>query len=243
MSTVFHRKLRCFAEAGPAFRQICFFAMILVLTSTSQMSLGQQKAAPGALTNQIDLDPLRKYLPPSDLYIPVPGGRAALGDPDAEADSFEERRAQRNGGLLIGYCLKLSCGRVTHLAVLQICDNRIGGLTGQQKLILGVVRLPYGNTPGYVKALQGRNYGRNYWRNGPIEQQLTSQITESTSANYAVIAEGMGPVAALEYEGVSVKALQSYETITLQLVNARKNVSGIQFPRFEVRHLCEQYFG
>ena len=243
MRAVFHRNTRYLAKAGPTFKQICFFAIILIFAFASEISRSQQKSALNPLTDSIDLDPLRKYLPPSDLYIPVPGGKAAVGDPDAEEDSFEARRAQRNGGLLIGYCLKLSCDRVTHLAVLQICDNRIGGLAGTQNLILGVVRLPYGNTPGYVKALQGRNYGLNYWRNGPVEQQLTSQITESTSANYAVIAEGMGPVAALEYEGVSIKALQSYETITLQLVNARNTLSGLQFPRFEVRHLCEQYFG
>lgn len=188
-------------------------------------------------------DPLRQFLPPSNLFIPVPGGIAAVGDPGVDTGAFEERKAKRNGGLVIGYCLILSCNRVTHLAVLQICDNRIGGLTGKQELILGVVRLPSGNTPGYIKALQGRNYAVNFRLNGPIEQALTpGGVAESNSANFMVDAEGMGPVAAMEYQGLTVKALQRADTITLQLVSVGSQGSDIYFPRFEVRHLCEMQF-
>lgn len=223
-------------------RRVSFLSILLALTLGPNASPGQEPAAQPALAGKIDLDPLRRFLPPADLYMPVPGGMAAVGDPAAATGTFEEQKARRNGGFLIGYCLKLSCNRVTHLAVLQICDNRIGGLTGQQELILGVVKLPYGDAPGNLKALQGRDYALNYSRNGPVEQILTGEISESASANFAVVAEGMGPVAAVEYQGVSVKALQSSDTITMQLVNVRDRISGAQFPRFEIRHLCEQHF-
>lgn len=218
----------------------------IVLTLALAVSSGAAQETPGQLTtaDENERDPLRRFLPPSNLYIPVPGGIAAVGDPDvADTGAFEERKARRNGGLLIGYCLILSCNRVTHLAVLQICDNRIGGLTGKQELILGVVRLPYGNTPGYIRALQGRNYMVNFRLNGPIEQDLTpGGVTESNSGSLKVAAEGMGPVSALEYQGLTVKALQQADTITLQLVTVGNSATGVYFPRFEVRHLCEMHF-
>lgn len=218
--------------------------LTLALAAASDTPSAQETSAQLATDPENERDPLRQFLPPSNLYIPVPGGIAAVGDPAVEdTGEFEERKARRNGGLVIGYCLILSCSRVTHLAVLQICDNRIGGLTGKQELVLGVVRLPYGKTPGHLRALQGRNYIVNFRLNGPVEQDLLpGGVAESGTGSLKVAAKGMGPVAALEYQGLTVKALQQEDTITLQLVTAGNQATEIQYARFEVRHLCEMHF-
>lgn len=187
----------------------------------------------------VDLDPLRQYLPRQDIYMPVPGGIVALTDEPADARTIEERAATRHGGMIVGYCLKASCRHVTHLAVLQVCSNRIGGPNDANQLVLAVVRLPYGKTPGFLKSLQGRDYARNFVDFGPFNQHLPSDSTVDVEALYALSADGMGPVAPLEYRGPVPKQPQSHETIALHLTML-KNARGITFPRFEVRHLCQQ---
>ena len=69
-----------------------------------------------AVTGPLDRDPLRRFLPRSDIFMPVPGGVAAvsaegaLGKP-ALAQSIEERMHNLHGGLVVGYCLRASCSR------------------------------------------------------------------------------------------------------------------------------------
>ena len=80
----------------------------------------------------------------------------------------------------------------------------------------------------------------NFRLNGPIEQELTpGGVAESDTGSLRVAAKGMGPVAALEYQGLTVKALQQEDTIT---VTVGSQASEIQYARVEVPHLCEMHF-
>lgn len=223
--------------------RIAFFAVLLAFTIASNNSNAQDVSAIASLRGGVSSDPLRSFLPRNDLFMQVPGGQLAVGGVDAEADTVERQKDHRHGGFIVGYCLRLSCTRVTHLAVLQVCHSRVGGVSGDRELILGVVKLPYGDTLGYLKALQGRNYAANYSRLGPFEQILTDKDAESVSSNYTILTEGMGPVAPLEFVGLSPKRRQSPMTRSLQLNIVRDGRSGAQIPRFEVRHLCEWQFG
>ena len=222
---------------------ITFLAILLALIVGTDNSNAQDVFAIAPLRGGASPDPLRKFLPRSDLFMQVPGGQLAVGGADAEADTIEHQKDHRHGGFIVGYCLKLSCTRVTHLAVLQVCHSRVGGISGEHELILGVVKLPYGGVPGTLRALQGRNYAANYSSFGPFEQILTDKSAESVSSNYAILTEGMGPVAPLEFVGLSPKRSQSPMTRSLQLNIVRDGRSGARIPRFEVRHLCEWQFG
>lgn len=195
----------------------------------------------GALTGpQVSFDPLRRHLPRSDLYMQVPGGQWAVADVSKVEGSMEKKAEQRNGGLVVGYCLKSSCTRVTHLVVLQICNSRIDGLKGRRKLVLGVVKLPYGDSPGQLMSLQGRNYAKNFVALGPFRQTLISSGgAESVSSVYTVLSEGAGPVEPLEFLGLLLKEPQDPRTRSLQLTIVNDHRSGIRFPRLEVRHLCK----
>jgi len=191
---------------------------------------------------EVDLDPLRRFLPRSDIFMPVPGGIAAVsGDPaQGESGSVAERAQRLHGGLVVGYCLRASCSRVTHLAILQVCNSRIGGLDGSDRLILGVVKLPFGDVPGRLMSLQGRNYVENFSLYGPYTQDLVDETGADNSALHNIWAEGMGPVAPLQYLGLSVKAQQSRETIALQMTVVPFQRSDLRLPRLEVRHFCEK---
>ena len=187
-----------------------------------------------------DRDPLRKFLPRSDIYMPVPGGIAAVTGEATPAGSVERITQDLHGGLVVGYCLRASCSRVTHLAILQVCNSRIGGLDGSDELILGVIKLPFGDIPGHLMSLQGRNYAENFSLYGPYTQDLIDKTASRKSALQDIWAEGMGPVAPLQYLGLSVKAHQSRETIALQMAVVRFQRSQVRMPRLEVRHLCEK---
>ena len=104
---------------------------------------------------------------------------------------------------MVGYCLRSSCSWVTHLAVLQVCSNRVGGLKDADELILGVIKLPYGDMPGYLISLQGRNYIENFLRDGPYTQPLDDSYRPDDSSLYALWASGAGPVAPPTMEGSS----------------------------------------
>ncbi|MGI9500663.1 MAG: hypothetical protein ACR2P3_11530 [Geminicoccaceae bacterium] len=186
-----------------------------------------------------DLDPLRRYVPRADLFMPVPGGVSALTNPPANAKTIEDQATQMHGGLIVGYCLKASCRRVTHLVVIQVCNNQIGGPDGTDYLTLGVVRLPFGKKAGFVKSLQGRDYAYNFNAYGPFEQNLPIDSTSKVEALYSLAADGLGPIAPLDYLGQSPKAEQSPETLALRAIMYR-NDDGVPYPRFEVRHLCQQ---
>lgn len=187
------------------------------------------------------LDPLRRFIPRADIFMPVPGGVSALTPATVDtATTIEEQSAQMHGGLIIGYCLKASCRYITHLVVIQVCYNQIGGPNGTDYLTLGVVRLPYGNKPGFLKALQGRDYARNFEAYGPFEQNLPLDYTsDSVDALYAMAADGFGPIHPLEYSGPTPKQQQGPETIALHATMYR-NDEGVPYPYFEVRHLCQQ---
>ena len=178
--------------------------------------------------DNLDYDPLRKFMPNDKLFMPVPAGRMAVRVEGSSEDSIEDQMANRNGGILIGYCLKTSCSWVSHIAVEQICANHIGGAAKQQRLILGIIKMPYGRHPGYIKSLRGRNYAENFQLYGPFEQLLDDE----SDANLKVVAIGKGPVAPLEYEGNQPKEIQARETLTFQF----DRHSGRRF--FEIRHLC-----
>jgi hypothetical protein len=188
----------------------------------------------------LDQDPLRHYLPDATLFMPVPGGVSALTDGAAASETIEERAAQRHGGLIVGYCLRASCRYVTHLAVIQVCSNLISGPDGSDKLVLAVVRLPYGNKPGYLKSLQGRDYAHNFQTYGPFEQTLPlSVISNKVEALYALAADGVGPIAPLDYQGQQLKQPQGSETLALHMT-MYQNPTGTPFPYFQVRHVCHQ---
>lgn len=191
--------------------------------------------------NDIDnLDPLRQFIPRADLFMPIPGGVSALTPAPVEAVTVEERSAKMHGGLIVGYCLKASCRYVTHLVVLQVCSNQIGGPDGTDYLTLAVVRLPYGNKAGFLKSLQGRDYAYNFEAYGPYEQSLPIDSTSNKiDALYAMAADGAGPIAPLDYTGAELTSPQSPETLALRATIYR-NQDGIPYPHFEVRHLCQQ---
>ncbi len=185
---------------------LCFLRSLLAslcaLTMLASVSSGQN-ADQGIVEN---LDPLRSFIPRDDIFMPVPGGVSALTSPSAEADTIEEKAAKMHGGMIIGYCLKSSCRYITHLVVLQVCYNQIGGPDGTDYLTLAVVRLPYGNKPGFLKSLQGRDYAYNFEAYGPFEQNLPiDSASNKVEALYAMAADGAGPIAPLEYLGQAPK--------------------------------------
>jgi hypothetical protein len=190
---------------------------------------------------ELDPDPLRAFLPRDDLFMQVPGGVLAVEDSAAPDAAIEERAQARNGGLIVGFCLRSSCTRVTHLAVLQVCGNRTGGPGGGNQLILGLVRLPYGETPGYLKALWGRDYAVNFSQYGPYEETLFDRGLQQSNSLFALSAIGMGPVAPLEFLGLSIKRDQGGATVAVRMRMVRDRVSGVARPRFEVRHLCRRH--
>jgi hypothetical protein len=194
----------------------------------------------GVSSGPVDLDPLRKYLPRADIYMPIPGGRLAVVNGGGPHATYEEQVERRDGGMVIGYCLRASCSYVTHIVVIQVCGNRVGGPGGGDQLVLGIVRLPFGSHPGYVWSLQGRDYATNFSDFGPHVQTLVESEAGDAPSLFALSAQGMGPVAALEYLGSAVKATQSRDTIALQLIMARDAQLGVQGSRFEIRHLCQK---
>lgn len=202
----------------------------------------QAAAAPAQtpVESALDLDPLRRLLPAPELYMPVPGGQLGLSGREREDASIEERKANSDGGIVVGYCLRASCSHITHLVVLQVCSNAVGGPGGANQLVLGIVRLPRGRTPGYVKTLQGRDYAANFAARGPFEQLLPpapARGDETGDALLALSTVGKGPVAPLVFEGMRVAQVQSRETLALQLVTPLGG-SGLRNARIEIRHLC-----
>jgi len=222
-------------------RRLGLLALCLALTGGA---MTRAEIAFGQTSNGVDadnLDPLRRYIPRADIFMPVPGGVSALTPPTIDAETtIEGQAAQMHGGLIIGYCLKASCRYITHLVVLQVCYNQIGGPEGTDYLTLGVVRLPYGNKPGFLKSLQGRDYARNFHAYGPFEQNLPLDYTsDSVDALYAMAADGVGPIAPLDYLDQAPSPNQSPETLALHATMYR-NDDGVPYPYFEVRHLCQQ---
>jgi hypothetical protein len=217
---------------------LCFGAVALLTGPV----FAQNTRTAGVTAGDIDRDPLRKYLPRDDIFMQVPGGVLAVEHRVGREGTYEEQKEGRNGGLVVGYCLRSSCSHVTHLAVLQVCNNRIGGSDGTHQLILGVVRLPYGDTPGFLMTLQGRDYVSNFFEHGPIVQALAPTPTEEeVESLYALTAQGMGPVAALEFEGLSIKKRQKLDTVALQMHMIRNRLTGAEFPHFEIRHYCRRH--
>ena len=205
----------------------------LIASVSVQLSAQQNGVA-------LDQDPLRHYLPDPSIFMPVPGGVSALTTPSAEAETIEDRAAQLHGGLIVGYCLRASCRYVTHLVVIQVCFNQISGPNGTDKLVLAIVRLPYGNKPGHVKSLQGRDYAYNFEAYGPYEQVMPiDTMSDKVEALYALAADGVGPIAPLDYQGGNLKQPQSSETLALHMT-MYQNDTGIPYPYFQVRHLCQQ---
>ncbi|MGI9436237.1 MAG: hypothetical protein ACR2Q4_15675 [Geminicoccaceae bacterium] len=216
-----------------AFIRLVFLIFCFSLTANAQ-------ERPGDLANGIDLDPLRQFIPRADIYMPIPGGVSALTEAPTNAETIEEQAAQMHGGLIVGYCLKASCRYVTHLVVLQVCHNQIGGPNGTDYLTLAIVRLPYGKKPGFLKSLQSRDYAYNFRAYGPYEQNLPLEsASNKVEALYAMAADGAGPIAPLDYEGQTPIARQSPETLALHATMYR-NDDGTPYPRFQVRHLCQQ---
>lgn len=201
---------------------------------------GMGQAIAEAENGALDLDPLRHSLPDPSIYMAVPGGVSALTKPSAEAKTIEDRAAQLHGGLIVGYCLRASCRYITHLVVIQVCFNQIGGPEGADRLTLAVVRLPYGKTPGYMKSLQGRDYAYNFRTFGPYQQAMPiDTVSDKVEALYALAADGVGPVAPLDYQGQIPVEPQSSETLALHMTMF-KNDTGVPYPYFQVRHLCQQ---
>jgi len=178
---------------------------------------------------KLDHDPLRRFVPSADLFTPVPAGRLALKMEAADDDSFEDKRASRHGGMVMGYCLKSSCSYITHIVVEQVCANQIGGAANGQRLVLGVMKLAYGLSGGYLKSLQGRNFAENFARYGAHEVPLAEQ----SDVKLNVVARGMGPVAPLVFDGDRPAAVQDRATLTFQ----QDMIDGTHV--FEVRHLCQ----
>ncbi len=195
---------------------------------------GDQAEAP------LDIDPLRRFLPRADIFVPVPGGVAALKEDQHPGDTIEESLRRRHGGLVVGYCLRASCSRVTHLAVIQVCNNRIGGAEGNRELVLGVIKLPFGNAPGWLVSLRGRNYVENFAVFGPFRQDLVDLAMTSGNGVYSVIAEGKGAVAPLQYLGLMMAPEQSHDTIAVQYTLESFPQSDIKLPRLDVRHYCDR---
>lgn len=202
--------------------------------------LAQSSTPTNGSIDGVDLDPLRRYIPRPDIFMPIPGGVSALTPPADYEGTIEEQSAQMHGGLIVGYCLKASCRYVTHLVVLQVCNNQIGGPEGTDYLTLAVVRLPYGSKPGFLKSLQGRDYAHNFKAYGPYEQSLPlDSASNKVEALYAMAADGAGPIAPLDYEGQTPVSQQSPETLALH-ATMFKNPDGVPYPHFQVRHLCQQ---
>jgi hypothetical protein len=188
----------------------------------------------------LDLDPLRHYVPDDHIYMPVPGGVYALTDIPPGFETIEDQRSQRNGGLIIGYCLRSSCRYISHLVVVQVCSAQIDGPDGTDSLVLAVVRLPYGKKPGFLKSLQGRDYAYNFHHFGPHEQVLPlGNVDSKVEALYALAADGVGPIKPLDFQGQQPKQPQSSETVALHLTMF-PNDQGYPAPYFQVRHLCQQ---
>src|SRR5262245_12569453 len=97
--------------------------LLLIALSALAAAAGAEEGVPAAL----DQDPLRHLLPREDLFMQVPGGVLAVTGGADPTLPVEARSADRHGGLVVGYCLRSSCTRITHLAVLQVCGNRVGG--------------------------------------------------------------------------------------------------------------------
>lgn len=175
-----------------------------------------------------DADPLRRFVPDERLFMPLPAGRLAvttIADDDA---SFEDKRDARHGGMVAGYCLKSSCRYVTHLVVEQVCGNRIGGAHDEQRLILGIVSMPYGAKPGKLLALRGRPHDEMFAEFGPYEEP----VTEEADIMLKLTAKGMGAVAPLVFDGSRLAAEQPRDTVSLRL-DKRGDLH-----QFEVRHYC-----
>src|SRR5690606_39441921 len=83
------------------------------------LSVALVPAAAGQ-SGEPDPDPLRRLLPSPELYMPVPGGQLGLTGRTGPG-SIEELKAKSDGGMVVGYCLRSSCNRITHLVVLQVC--------------------------------------------------------------------------------------------------------------------------
>ncbi len=223
-----------------------FREWLAVLSLLCGLAIGASQAASQTFEptangpTAIDLDPLRRFIPRADIFMPVPGGVSALTSPSAEADTIEEKAAKMHGGMIVGYCLKASCRYITHLVVIQVCNNQIGGPDGTDYLTLAVVRLPYGNKAGFLKSLQGRDYAYNFENYGPFEQSLPiDSASNKVEALYAMAADGAGPIAPLDYLGQAPNTEQSPDTLALHATMYR-NDDGVPYPRFEVRHLCQQ---
>ncbi|MEX2629300.1 MAG: hypothetical protein WD341_05115 [Tistlia sp.] len=199
-------------------------------------------ASPGGAAQALDGDPLRAQLPAPEHFMPVPGGQIGVSRRERRAGALiEELRPQSDGGIVVGYCLRASCSHITHLVVLQVCSNAVGGPGGADRLVLGIVRLPWGRTPGYVRTLQGRDYAANYAARGPAEQILPTIEGGGGEALLALSTVGKGPVAPLVYEGLGVAPAQSRETLALQVVTPRDSAGGLQNARIEIRHLCQKH--
>ncbi len=222
---------------------LCSCILTLALTFGSTQLLAQTARYDDGLSGKIHYDPLRPYLPRADLFMPVPGGVVAAEDESLVGLSVEERAANLHGGLVVGYCLKSSCSRVTHIAILQICNNRLGGLDGSDTLVLGVMKLPVGTSPGYLLALQGRNYAENFADFGPYSLDLVEDVSLDGSAVQNIVAEGKGPVAPLGYDGRGLDEEQGPETRTLEYSVLRFEGKKLLIPHIEVRHLCKQPIG
>lgn len=210
---------------------------LIVLAALLVAPLSPSRSQSGPL----DSDPLRRFLPSPDVYMPVPGGQLGLTRRRAPDATIEEIKAEADGGIVVGYCLRASCSHITHLVVLQVCGNAVGGPGGADQLVLGIVRLPYGRTPGYIQTLQGRDYATNFATYGPARQVLPATDGGEDDALLALSTVGMGPVAPLVFEGAAVARTQSRETLALQLVVPRDGGAGLQNARVEVRHLCRKH--
>lgn len=193
-----------------------------------------------ALAARMDLDPLRAALPSPDLYMQVPGGMLAVMASELPDATIEQVKSLRDGAFVVGFCLKSSCSYVSHLAVLQVCGNQVGGPTGADQLVLAVVRLPYGRTPGWIKSLEGRDYAANFAAHGPVVQELAADDPDAVPSLFSLTVEAKGPVAALAYQGLSAMASQRRETLALQVVRT-SGATGLVDARFEVRHLCQKH--
>jgi hypothetical protein len=221
-------------------RSVLFLLLWSALTFGTLALIGTAQSQEAA--NALDLDPLRRYVPRADIFMPVPGGVSALTRPaDYENATIDEQSAQMHGGLIVGYCLKASCRNITHLVVLQVCNNQIGGPDGTDYLTLAVIRLPFGKKPGFLKSLQGRDYAYNFRDYGPYEQVLPipDNTMNGADALYALSADGIGPIAPLQYSGDRPLPEQDRETLALH-ATMFQNDDGVPYPHFEVRHLCQQ---
>ncbi|SMF12208.1 hypothetical protein SAMN06265365_105228 [Tistlia consotensis] len=214
------------------------FALLLGVLLTAVSAVPATRAGSAS----IDRDPLRRLIPSPELYMPVPGGQLGIGSRVHKGETIEQIKAQADGGIVVGYCLRAACSHITHLVVMQVCGNAVGGPGGADRLVLGVVRLPYGRTDGYIKTLQGRDYAENFATYGPAEQILPAAGDNTGSGLLALQTVGMGPVQPLVFEGMRVASPQSRDTLALQMVAPRGGAKyGLQNARIEIRHLCQKH--